>query len=285
MNITRLVLAVIAVIKLVLSCEPGVCFNWRISSKMLTLFCKIDKLHFKTYIEDPRGNIQAECLPLTTNIYCHGKYKNVSITLNPKTNELKFTLRGVINKQVNGNWTCRHGVRRDVAYVEVTVFTDKVDVQVKEEQRLSLFGLQCIDFTICISALSFILSNIITVVTMSLLPSSIPSIIDNFLLKHLWKNQDTQKKIRNVSRVKKCCFAVTVIIYFGTAVLSGWIDNVNCYWKWFFVGFGILVGCISSLLFLSKDEFMNPDHVTTNNLNSNSEDAQTTPLNIDDTDV
>lgn len=65
--------------------------------------------------------MQADCLPPRPFSKCDPYYKNGSITQNPRTNETIYIVKGKIDNYINGNWTCRHGTRKDVAYVEVTV--------------------------------------------------------------------------------------------------------------------------------------------------------------------
>lgn len=103
------------------SCRSHVCLNWKISSSELILTCKVDNLHLKVIIGDQYGNMQADCLPPRPFSKCDPYYKNGSITQNPRTNETIYIVKGKIDNYINGNWTCRHGTRKDVAYVEVTV--------------------------------------------------------------------------------------------------------------------------------------------------------------------
>lgn len=78
-------------------------------------------MHFKVWIDNQFGNVQAYCIPPIPFSKCEPYYKNGTISQNPKTNETTFTVHGYIDYHMNGNWTCRHGRRRDIAQVEVTV--------------------------------------------------------------------------------------------------------------------------------------------------------------------
>lgn len=87
----------------------------------LTLICKINNLHLRVLIGDQFGNTQADCLPPTTASICEPYYQNGTIIQNRRTNETIYIVKGNIDRHINGYWTCRHGTRRDVARVEVTV--------------------------------------------------------------------------------------------------------------------------------------------------------------------
>ena len=104
---------------------PEVCFNWKVSDKKLTLICKVQKFFFQAFIKDPFGNVQGDCLPPIKTVDCKARYKNGTIDLNLENNEMTFIVKGDINQKVNGNWTCQHGSRKDVAHVEVTVIIYK----------------------------------------------------------------------------------------------------------------------------------------------------------------
>lgn len=97
------------------------CLTWKVNVQQLTLMCKVNNLHLRVLIGDPFGNIQADCLPLTSNSICDSFYRNGTIIQNRMTNETIYIVKGKIDRHINGNWTCRHGTRREVARVEVTV--------------------------------------------------------------------------------------------------------------------------------------------------------------------
>lgn len=103
------------------SCNTRVCFTWKVNTNELTLICKINDLHLRVMIKDQFGNTQADCLPPTSASICEPYYRNGTIIQNRKTNETIYRVKGNINRHINGNWTCRHGTRKDVASVEVTV--------------------------------------------------------------------------------------------------------------------------------------------------------------------
>lgn len=54
---------------------------------------------------------------------CDSYHLNASIIFN--SNKTIYTEKGHIDNKVNGNWTCRHGTKRDIAQVEVTVLIGK----------------------------------------------------------------------------------------------------------------------------------------------------------------
>lgn len=103
------------------ACNLQTCLEWRISVDELTLICKIDNLHLLVLIDDPAGSTRADCYPDTEHTTCESYYENESITQNPTTKEIVYTVHGKIDHHLNGKWSCRHGTRLNVATVEVTV--------------------------------------------------------------------------------------------------------------------------------------------------------------------
>ena len=87
----------------------------------LTLICRVDSLNHRIFISDQYGNTQGDCHPPTSADICEPYYRNGTMTQNRITNETVFTVVGNIDNNLNGNWTCRHGTRNDMAAVEVTV--------------------------------------------------------------------------------------------------------------------------------------------------------------------
>lgn len=107
------------------SCRNDICFTWKVSLQTLTLICKVDNLHLSVYIGDPTGKLQADCLPPSHPNNCEPYYKNSSVIQYRSTNETVFRVNGNIDYSINGNWTCRHGTRKEIATVEVSVLTIK----------------------------------------------------------------------------------------------------------------------------------------------------------------
>lgn len=107
------------------SCRNDICFTWKVNVRTLTLICKVDNLHLSIFIGDPTGKLQADCLPPSQPNNCEPYYKNSSVIQYRSTNETVFQVNGKIDYTVNGNWTCRHGTRKEIASVEVSVLTIK----------------------------------------------------------------------------------------------------------------------------------------------------------------
>lgn len=74
---------------------------------------------FHVYIYDQFNKEVANCYE---NL-CDSYHLNASIIF--KSNKTIYTVTGHIDNKVNGNWTCRHGTKRDIAQVEVTVLIGK----------------------------------------------------------------------------------------------------------------------------------------------------------------
>ncbi|VDH90826.1 Hypothetical predicted protein [Mytilus galloprovincialis] len=117
------------------SCNSHLCFTWKVTIHELTLICKINNLHLRVLIGDQFGNTQADCLPPTSSSNCEPYYQNGTIMQNQITNETIYIVKGKIDRHINGNWTCRHGTRRDVARVEVTVLKENYTDSYKNELK------------------------------------------------------------------------------------------------------------------------------------------------------
>ncbi|XP_076075949.1 uncharacterized protein LOC143046737 [Mytilus galloprovincialis] len=97
------------------------CLTWSLENKSLLLNCTILSLKFKVEFVDPSGNNQGFCLPPHPIPQCITASKNVSITQNVTTKSTLFTLKGYIDKYVNGKWTCRHGKNLGSAMADVQI--------------------------------------------------------------------------------------------------------------------------------------------------------------------
>lgn len=101
-------------------CSKSICLEWRVTDNRLMLFCQIHDIHLSVFIDDPNGNILADCVPPFQSS-CEAYYKNGTMNYNVSTNEVKFIVHGKISKQLNGNWTCRHGTNWDRAVALISV--------------------------------------------------------------------------------------------------------------------------------------------------------------------
>lgn len=77
-------------------------------------------MHLRVFFDDPNGNTQADCLPPYTNP-CEAYYKNGSISINIRTQKVYFTIKGIIDRSLNGHWRCRHGMRREKAETYISI--------------------------------------------------------------------------------------------------------------------------------------------------------------------
>lgn len=118
------------------SCKRYVCFNWKVTVNELKLTCKVSKLHYRVWILNQFGTEQAQCIPPTPLSKCYTYYSNGTISQNPKTNETVFIVHGHIDSHINGNWTCRHGKKRDLAQVEVTVLRTQGNFVIYTRQNM-----------------------------------------------------------------------------------------------------------------------------------------------------
>ncbi|CAC5408453.1 unnamed protein product [Mytilus coruscus] len=115
-------------------CSIEICFSWKVSLNSLTLICKVSSLEHYVYIKNQFNQQVADC---HLN-FCDSYHQNASIKQILKSNETIFTVNGQIDNKLNGNWTCQHGLKLDIAQVEVTVLKDmptKLDGQVIDDQK------------------------------------------------------------------------------------------------------------------------------------------------------
>lgn len=107
------------------SCNINICLAWSVNEKILTLICKVDKLHHKVRFFNQYHKTQGYCLQPFPAPHCFAFYRNSSISQNVSTNETYLTVKGVINNNINGQWSCLHGTNLDAAIVNVTVLRHK----------------------------------------------------------------------------------------------------------------------------------------------------------------
>lgn len=101
-------------------CKTSICLDWTLDvNKKLTLTCKIPDIRLRVFIYGPSGNTQAVCIP-PYPFDCEPYYKNGSMSYNTITNEIRFIVQGESGQKIEGNWTCRHGTRRDISTVFVS---------------------------------------------------------------------------------------------------------------------------------------------------------------------
>lgn len=112
---------IILIMEGVSTCGIHVCLTWKIIPNHLVLTCKVDDLHQIVLIDDNFDKEQGYCLSPHPKSSCRNEYDNGTIYQNLNLNETIFSVRGIIDSRVNGNWTCRHGTSKDKVTVEVTI--------------------------------------------------------------------------------------------------------------------------------------------------------------------
>ncbi|XP_052063338.1 uncharacterized protein LOC127703004 [Mytilus californianus] len=107
----------------ILSCQDRLCMclTWKVKNSSLVLTCKTTTLSMVVSLNDPLDKEQGFCAHPIPYTHCYPRLKNVRIHQNIKTNETIFYVAGPLDKRMNGNWTCRHGVNVESVTVEVTL--------------------------------------------------------------------------------------------------------------------------------------------------------------------
>ncbi|XP_063398898.1 uncharacterized protein LOC134683519 [Mytilus trossulus] len=243
------------------SCRTHVCFNWKISSSELILTCKVDNLHLKVIIGDQYGNMQADCLPPRPFSKCDPYYKNGSITQNPKTNETIYIVKGKIDNYINGNWTCRHGTRKDVAYVEVTVLrihdiNKSIDCShcVSQNYRNKTYppGENCIHKALLTGTISVLASLIFSLCILPFVMIRFKTVDVCFI--RICKCSYFIKQSKMILAWKRIFFGILTTVFLAFTVLLGWLDDKSCTSQWVVIGLGIVFGLINTLLFLQNND-------------------------------
>lgn len=239
------------------SCNTYVCFNWKVTWNELKLTCKVNQLHFKVWIYNQFGNVQAYCIPPSPSSKCEPYYKNGTISQNPNTNETTFTVHGYIDYHMNGNWTCRHGRRRDVAKVEVTVLRLQDNYNISKlpnntnQKRPIRQDTNCITNVLLKATLSYLGSTILALLLLSFVKTSFTKIEElcERTSECACKNSNIATKILVC---KRTTLALSTIFFLAVAILFGFFDDSNCYSQWAFIPIGLVFGCITSMVCLSN---------------------------------
>ncbi|XP_076114114.1 uncharacterized protein LOC143082355 isoform X2 [Mytilus galloprovincialis] len=252
-------------------CNIQTCFTWKISKNRLTLTCKVDDLHLSIFIEDPFGKRQADCVQPYPSVKCDSYYTNGSITQNSTTKETIFTVQGKIDKSINGNWTCRHGERKDIAKVEVTVFDtlggfenvlNKENIR-HDNNTVSLKGStdnHCMYIVLTFSLIAYFGTLMIWVIVWCLAGKYIKPFVDV---------------------LKTVSFITCSFLFVGICTVCGLFDDSTCITRIVLPIIGIVFGIISTPLFLnlavekiSPTENSAIDQVAQGFLAENSENVQ-----------
>ncbi|XP_052064555.1 uncharacterized protein LOC127704503 [Mytilus californianus] len=109
-------------------CKTNICLGWKLDLNKLTLTCKISDIRLRVFIYDPSGNKQAVCIP-PYPFDCEAYYENGNMSYNTITKEIQFIVHGETSQNIEGYWSCRHGTRRDISTVFVSMITTKGIIQ------------------------------------------------------------------------------------------------------------------------------------------------------------
>ncbi|CAG2245760.1 unnamed protein product [Mytilus edulis] len=209
-------------------CDIHTCFKWKITQDRLTLTCKVDHLQFSIFFVDPSGNIQADCLqPVLSSVKCEPYYKNGSITQNSTTKETIFTVQGKIDKSLNGNWTCLHGLKKNIAKVEVTILN--IAGIPKYKNNTDSNSNQCMHKVLFFSMIAYF---------GAMLP----------------KIDDSWQKCMCITKIpvwKTVCFFTCISLFFGICAVCGFIDDATCISGIILPIVGCVLGCVSTPFFIN----------------------------------
>lgn len=214
------------------ACNLQTCMEWRISVDELTLICKIEHFHLLVLIDDPSGSTRADCYPDTEHTTCESYYENESITQNPKTKEIVYTVHGKIDHRLNGNWSCRHGTRLNVATVEVTVLercsSEVINKTAKRRKNIPCVE-SCKKYSFLWTIIVYFLSMMICIVLLS---------TD---VRICW--------FRNMDVWKKIILVLLTVVFFFIVDLMDFLVKEGCQLKFVSVVIGSVFGIITSALF------------------------------------
>ncbi|CAC5378544.1 unnamed protein product [Mytilus coruscus] len=258
-------------------CNPNVCFTWKVNENQLTLKCTVNFLKFTVFIVDPFGNTQGDCVPNHPFALCDSYFQNATLMLDLKTNETVYTLKGSIDSRLNGNWKCKHGILRDVAKVEVTVFRPRKKVPDTEytnhNNRTQSVEKEfnCMQKVVIMATIMYLTS----VITFSIIISCVKNktrimkYVDDSVLKMLQSlNCARYGKSKSVLVCKITFFVLMTVLYIGLAVLTSWLENEQCGSKWVILIFGGVFGCLAGVLFLNNAD---SNYTSRNTSNQSSE--------------
>ncbi|XP_071182050.1 uncharacterized protein [Mytilus edulis] len=261
-------------------CNSYLCFTWKVNMNELTLNCKINDLHLRVLIGDQFGNIQADCLPPTSSSNCEPYYQNGTIIQNRKTNETIYIVKGKIDRHINGNWTCRHGTRRDVARVEVTVFKENntnsfITGYTNATCKFKESNFDCLKTTLLYTVITLLVSVSLSLVILSCVKYS-PVLLDDLLFEKSNCCSCITKLLggRLVSVCKSTCFTISIAVFLGFSILISLLDDKKCTSQWVFIGLGIIFGIFITILFLSKGD-KEDDNGTSTSASPGAENEQT----------
>lgn len=118
-------LLILLLISEILSCNIKVCLTWMANTNSIEFRCRVDDLIFQVKFFNKFNSELAYCLFPIRNLNetrCSSHFINSTIVQDLKTNTTMLTVRGQIDKRINGVWSCKHGTNISQATVNVTVW-------------------------------------------------------------------------------------------------------------------------------------------------------------------
>lgn len=109
----------------ILSCNIKVCLTWMANTNTIEFRCRVDDLIFQVKFLNKFNSELAHCpFPIrdSNETSCYSYFINSTIVQDLKTNTTTLTVRGQIDKRINGEWSCQHGTNISQAIVNVTAW-------------------------------------------------------------------------------------------------------------------------------------------------------------------
>lgn len=110
------------------SCNINVCLTWSAMKNEITFKCRVNALSWQVKFFNQFHKEQAYCMSPIPFSHCFSLSTNCTITQDAQHNITMLTVRGRIDKRINGGWTCYHGTNVDNAVVNVTVLREGKDI-------------------------------------------------------------------------------------------------------------------------------------------------------------
>lgn len=108
----------------ILPCNIDMCLTWSARKDKITFKCTVNELSFSVMFYNQFNKEQAYCSLPKPSPQCYRISKNCTITQDVIRNTTILTVRGRIDNDINGRWTCYHGSNVHEAVVNVTVMRE-----------------------------------------------------------------------------------------------------------------------------------------------------------------
>lgn len=127
------------------TCSIHICLRWTSRQDILNIICKIDDLHLPVYIHNNFGEEIARCSIPFPFPWCSSTNNNTFVKQNVYTNETIVRVRRRIDHNINGNWSCRHGIGRNTfeADIEINIPKLKGNVITSYKKVPCIFRITC----------------------------------------------------------------------------------------------------------------------------------------------